>query len=103
MENEREELNKRRQEWEAEKAFQKKQSKILKIGFAVMLLVVCSCCLVMMAAVKGWFPFSQQSGTGESQPIIQTQPDQTRPVRGTARPCATPPWKMFSSNGSEGD
>ena len=42
MDFEREELNKRRQEWEAEKAFRKKQMKMLKIGFVVMLTVICS-------------------------------------------------------------
>ena len=75
MDFEREELNKRRQEWEAEKAFRKKQMKMLKIGFAVMLTVICSCCLVMLAAVKGWFPFAQTPG--ETTPVIQTDPTQT--------------------------
>jgi len=75
MDFEREELNKSRREWEEEKAFRKKQMKMLKIGFAMMLTVIFSCCFVMMAAVKGWFPFA--SAPAETNPMIQTDPIQT--------------------------
>ena len=78
MDFEREELNKRRREWEEEKAFRKKQMKLLKIGFAVMLTVICSCCLVILAAVKEWFPFGVTTPT-ETSPMIQTEPPETEP------------------------
>lgn len=77
MDFEDQELNKRRQERKAEREFMKKQMKWLKLGFGVTLSVTVICCFVMLAAVKGWFPFAAVPDATE--PVLQTQPPETAP------------------------
>lgn len=78
------ELNKRRREREAEREFVKKQMKWLKIGLGITLSVTVICCFVMLAAVKGWFPFA--AAPTPTEPVMQTQPPTEAPPPETDPP-----------------
>lgn len=78
MEYENEEMNIRRQKREAQQNLLRKQMKVVKIGFGITLAITACCCLLMLAAVKGWFPFAQD--VTPSQPQLGTEPTETEPV-----------------------
>jgi len=77
MDFEDQEMNIRRQKREAQRQRMRKQMKLVKIGFVITLLVTTFCCVIMLAAVKGWFPFERNPGVTEPITETQTQPEPT--------------------------
>jgi len=85
MDFENQELNKRRQERQAERDILKQQMKWVKLGLGITLGVTLVCCFVMLAAAKGWFPFHTAPAATEP-PLVQTQPPTQAPPPETEPP-----------------